>query len=257
MANISYNQAGFTYNEQYASYHGFKSSGHCTSYNEAGLSYNEIGYPYHGVCDITVMPESANMTLSLPNSDVVFAVLFRANVLDLLLAQPQSDTHTTSNITVSPDALALVLSLPNYQVSLPKLVEVNSLSLTLSTPSNTVEAIRNVYLSPEVIELLLSTPTPGIEALQNLNFSIIPKLTGSTTRPEAFVQDVAIKTILSSVKIQTIAEPTNAQINNQGLTYNAAGYTYNDIALSYEGIYGDSSVVISPQIIRNIRPIFS
>lgn len=257
MANISYNQEGFTYNEQYASYHGFKSIGDCTTYNELGLSYNEIGYPYHGICNIAILPESVNMTLSLPNSDVVFAVLFNANVLNLLLSQPQADTQTTSNITMSPDALSLVLSLPSSQVSIPKLISVSPLDITLSTPSSTVEAIRNVYLSPDVIELLTSLPQSTVEAFQNLNISIVPKLIGSNIKPESYVQDIAIKTIASFVKIQAFAGATNAQISDQGFTYNTAGYTYNDIRANYGGFYGYSTVKRYPQFIKTIKPIFS
>jgi|GEM_PF-4745042 len=233
MANISYNQSGFTYNEQYSSYQGFKSiEDNCTAYNEVGLSYNEVGYPYLGICNITILAESVDMTLSLPDSDVVYAVSFQANVLNLLLTQPIADISTTSNVSLSPNALSLVISLPSSQVSIPKLIEANPLTVTLSNPSPTIEAIRNVYLSPDVIELLSSIPSAGIEAIENLNISVIPKM-----------------------KVHVNA--TNSQIYNQGFTYNESGSTYNDADLSYGGVYGEQYKVITPQIVKNIRPTFS
>jgi len=108
-----------------------------------------------------------------------------------------------------------------------------------------------------VLALLLSLPQSSIEAIQNLNISIIPRMSGAEVKPHLFVQDVALKSMITSVKLVVNAAATNSRIYDQGFTYNEAGYTYNDMALSYEGIYGDQYVKRAPQIVKNIRPIFS
>lgn len=230
---------------------------HYTTYNEAGITYNELGYPYLGIASTIILPDPFSMVLSLPESTVPIGIIIEASTLNLLLNFPTTSVETTSNVSVSPDALSLIISTPQSSVSIATLVELGVLSLSASVQSPTISTVRNVFVSPDILNLLVSLQSPSIQATENLNLSIVPKMSIFSARPNATIKDVAINSVVSNVKMQVYVGDTEGQIFDQQLTYNEAGYTYNDIRANYGGFYGNSTVKRYPQFIKTIKPIFS
>ncbi len=257
MTSTTYNQSGYTYNEQYANYHGFRSIDNCTTYNQAGLTYNEVGYPYHGICSITILPNSAEIQLSLPQSSVVFGVLFEASVLNITTSVVPPSISVIQNATISPQVLSVVLSLPDETVYVDQLVEVSVQNITVSLNNTSVEAIRSVSISPSVFELITSINSPDVEAIESLNISIVPRMVIAERKPKAITQSMVLKSVVSQVKMKSQSESTNAQLENQSLTYNEDGYTYNDARANYGGIYGEQHVIRPSNIITEVKPLFS
>lgn len=200
------------------------------TYNEAGITFNgNSSYNGQPVTIVVVTP----LTLAVNRAIAYNATGYTYNDISI----PYNGAQFLVTVVVSDMGVATT------QV-------VNTL---LNSP--TILTVRNVTTTAQGLVISAVLNSPIITAIQNFNISLKPKFVIRDAKPNSYIFSLVPQNQLNqSILPQALANQTGGGFSDNGLTYNQAGYTYNDIRGSYGGAYGQQTVFDASVLVKDIAP---